>query len=79
MRKTSPTDRVRSGYVPVEIRYMHASELRKMTLWCEHQEEALALMGVFMKPKFPGFRGKYFTLAPGLKMVSIERTDWLTG
>jgi hypothetical protein len=79
MNRTSPSERIRSGYVPIEIRYHDGTEPRKMTLWCEHQEEARILMDESVKEAFPGFRGKYFCLAPGLNIISLERTDWLKG
>lgn len=81
VKKTSPTDRVRVGFVPVEIRFVvpPGHDIHKITIWCEHREEAKQLLDAMHLHPFPGFRGTTFSLPPGLLVVFAERTDWLAG
>lgn len=79
--KTKPSERIRAGYVPVEIRWWVVGDpqtLHRTTHWCVHRQEAFELLQWAAGDRTEAFQGDTFVLTPGMRVLTAERLDELS-
>lgn len=66
-------ERHKAGYVAVRLIHQILGTTINMNLWCENAHEYKTLCEAVKVVPFKGFDGKYFTLTPMLKVLSVEK------